>query len=566
MAGMLGGAQLLRGRVRSFSYSLSLFLLMTSIARAFVSRSASLSAPFTTFSSSSSFLPSLRAVSSLQELNETFLPFNQADKISLYSKSGKEYFLPTELVDASPEERWAFSQRRRQAQSSLRAAIANTSVKVAPYFKSYREISSVAEKCDILEANAAFFRANGEQDTEALRTIWSPSAQTMSLSPAAKVAICGTENILASQTAFWLKHSKAVHYKLRDVQLFYYGEYAVVTCIAAEEPLSSFSSLQPSKQQSSKSSKGSSVYYVTNAFERSSESGRYQLVSHTSSKYLQEQETEAARLRQTYSDPNKPKTRRENSRAPELMAHFPDGQVFDFSYSRDDDDDEDDDEDDEDEDEDEEDEDGEGGISLSGEGERSVQEMLTERIRNSLSQTMNKLVGGASGVSGIKSKVVILGGGNMDGVGFEELINNSRERGGGGGRSSSSLSQSNRRDEGDEDDEDDDDDEEEGEALAKILAARTLAAVQWLHARGRLSTHEKRTLTSDIVRNVGLARFSQAEVAYSLLIGGGRPGEWDLRAEGDNADLSDADEEDVDEFADACKSLVKRIDSAMGAS
>jgi hypothetical protein len=77
----------------------------------------------------------------------------------------------------------------------------------------------------------------------------------------------------------------------------------------------------------------------------------------------------------------------------------------------------------------------------------------------------------------------------------------------------------------DEDEDEEDDSDEEGENEVKELAARTLLAVRWLHSQGRLSDVEKRGITGDIIRNVGEGEFSRAEVAYSLLIGSGLPGE-----------------------------------------
>ena len=105
-----------------------------------------------------------------------------------------------------------------------------------------------------------------------------------------------------------------------------------------------------------------------------------------------------------------------------------------------------------------------------------------------------------------------------------------------------------------EDGGDEDDDEEES---GKVLASRTLAAVKWLHSKGRITTAEKRVLTSDIIRNVDGGRFSRAEVAYSVIVGDGRPGEWDSDAA---IDLNNADEDDMKEFAQACRALVRRID------
>lgn len=113
-------------------------------------------------------------------------------------------------------------------------------------------------------------------------------------------------------------------------------------------------------------------------------------------------------------------------------------------------------------------------------------------------------------------------------------------------------SESTKDEEGSGDGQEDDDEED----LGKLLASRTLAAVRWLHKQGRLSTLEKRVLTSDIVKNVGGGKFSEAEVAYSLLVGNGRPDEWEHTIV---IDLDHADKDDMIEFADACRSLVRRI-------
>ena len=80
-------------------------------------------------------------------------------------------------------------------------------------------------------------------------------------------------------------------------------------------------------------------------------------------------------------------------------------------------------------------------------------------------------------------------------------------------------------DDDDSDDNDSDDDDEESENEVKELAARTLLAVRWLHSVGRITSSQKRDITGNIIRNVGEGEFSRAEVAYSLLIGSGLPGE-----------------------------------------
>lgn len=137
------------------------------------------------------------------------------------------------------------------------------------------------------------------------------------------------------------------------------------------------------------------------------------------------------------------------------------------------------------------------------------------------------------------------------------LINSNGEElgeiGGGGGIS---FDENGRKSTSSDDDDEDDDDNDEG----KILAARTLAAVRWLHAQGKLTANEKRVLTSDIVKNVGGGKFSQAEVAYSILVGDGRPGEWDSDVV---MDMAVVDKDDVIEFAEACRSLAKRLSGAV---
>lgn len=107
----------------------------------------------------------------------------------------------------------------------------------------------------------------------------------------------------------------------------------------------------------------------------------------------------------------------------------------------------------------------------------------------------------------------------------------------------------------DDDDDDDDDDEDDDEEQAKSLAAKTLLAIRWLHSKNRLSHEEKRALTTDVIESAGKGNFSPVEVAFSLIIGNGRP------SEGLNEliplDMSLVDEDDMNEFENACKNIIR---------
>jgi hypothetical protein len=106
-----------------------------------------------------------------------------------------------------------------------------------------------------------------------------------------------------------------------------------------------------------------------------------------------------------------------------------------------------------------------------------------------------------------------------------------------------------------DDDDDDDDDDDEDSNRDKDLAARTITAIRWLYKQNRLSLSEKKTLITDIISKVGSDKFSDAEVAFSLLICGGRPGVDILEIPDPYFDVSALDEEDLVEFEDVCRAL-----------
>ena len=68
-------------------------------------------------------------------------------------------------------------------------------------------------------------------------------------------------------------------------------------------------------------------------------------------------------------------------------------------------------------------------------------------------------------------------------------------------------------------------DDEEVNKTAKLLASQTLKAVKWLYNNNRLTLTEKSILTNDIITNNANQEFSKVEIAYSLIIGPGKPEE-----------------------------------------
>jgi len=113
-------------------------------------------------------------------------------------------------------------------------------------------------------------------------------------------------------------------------------------------------------------------------------------------------------------------------------------------------------------------------------------------------------------------------------------------------------------DDDDDDEDDDDDDDDDFEIRDKKLAAQTLLAIQWLCNRTRLTKAEKRVLSADIISKVSTTRYSRTEVAFSLFIGDGRPGETALSVTSD-FDFALVEAEDMKEFEEVCHVTAKRL-------
>jgi ketosteroid isomerase-like protein len=388
----------------------------------------------------------------------------------------------------------------------MKQAIADTKVDVKPYFKALKPYL-IEEKCDILQCNLDFFQAIANRDIDTLRALWTESDEAITLRSrgADGYRLCtGYVNVIQSWIGYFQNQQKSIGViEISDVHLHYFGDVAIVTC-RSEEKSPVGGALKSHK------------YFVMNTFLRSADTKRHELCSHVSSLApIDEFHPANTRMRETYVDPVRGKAAGSKSKrgAGGMMQQVFGGAmgVSGPAFGND-------------ESDDGEEEEESDGTEMSGLDEN---EPLQNRLRNTVRQAVTRIVQGAQG-SGVATSIMMIGPNG------EEFID-----GGGSGSEGSS-------------DEDDDYDEEQG----KILAARTLAAVKWLHTMGRITTAEKRVLTSDIVRNVGVGKFSRAEVAYSVLVGDGRPGEWDSEVA---IDLAQADEEDMMEFAEACRALVKRM-------
>lgn len=95
-------------------------------------------------------------------------------------------------------------------------------------------------------------------------------------------------------------------------------------------------------------------------------------------------------------------------------------------------------------------------------------------------------------------------------------------------------------------------DDEAEQTMMRVLAGRTVAALERLHEIGKLTLREKNVLTADVIEKVAEGAFSPVEIAYTLLVCGFKPGERDYAAVPENL-LSTASAESVDEFAEVCR-------------
>ena len=144
----------------------------------------------------------------------------------------------------------------------------------------------------------------------------------------------------------------------------------------------------------------------------------------------------------------------------------------------------------------------------------------------------------------------------LNGIGFKTKIKSGQEE---------DDDEDDENDDAYNDDDDDEDEEQDrfnmNDVEERQLAARTITALRYLHKKQRISSHEKKVLISDILSNIGSLNFTQIEIAFSLLICGGRPGFDSLVIPDPYFDLSTLDLEDVNDFEDMCHIVYKTLRS-----
>ena len=102
------------------------------------------------------------------------------------------------------------------------------------------------------------------------------------------------------------------------------------------------------------------------------------------------------------------------------------------------------------------------------------------------------------------------------------------------------------------------------------LASKALQAVRWLCNQGRLSEDDKKCITSDLIASVSRGMHSQTAVAFSLIIGHGRPSDNHDQHGRDNGprgsslswlpvDMALIDASDMDEFCDICRLIAADV-------
>jgi len=506
-------------------------------------------------SSSSSSSNSGSSSSNSGGSGNAFLAFSDAEDLVILSKgeasikaAEHKVFKPAVLAKSSPEEIWKWWQARRMADSVLKSAIGSDKSDIRPYFDAYKPFL-LLEKADILQTNADFFRAIAEADADLMKAIWLDSPSSLCLLAGHDNIYNGYQNI----TTFWSLALSAAqpNVQVRNIKLHFQGDLAIVTCVA-ENSMKRISS-------KSKKSVATTSSLVTNVFVKPAHSDRYNLVAHIASiSPSAESKNKLQRLQTIYSDPTRAKSKSPNTAAvsiQQLMAGagftIQGGSKLDAS---DDDDDDDDDEIDEyemDEDDEEREDDGggEGGKDTFQKFRDALSRLQSSDIEYKPQFNLNSLGGDGTRVFVLNKKGNVEGGSR----GFSPSSTSftiKRSNNGKGGGSTFEMEEIDDKDDGGAEDEGSD---EEDEAIAKELASRTLLAVRWLHSKGKITQAEKRRVTSDVIKNVGSGEFSKAEIAFSLLIGGGRPGEGDYT---NSFDMSSVSDDDLNDFVDLLKIIM----------
>ena len=478
--------------------------------------------------------------------NGSFEPFLGADDLVIVSGADsvgadgiiRTFFQPRQIANATDRELWQWWQERKMTEKVLRSAVGSSKSDISSYFDAFKPFL-LADKAEVLQTNDDFFQAILRGDPDQMAALWHASNETVCVIPGTDFVYTGTQAILAH----WYTTLAAPRHKLqvRGIKLYFQGDLAVVTCEMGDFIRKPTQAGGAGKGRSAAPTQTAAL--VTNIFVRPSGTDRYFLTAHIGSLApLSEKRASLAALQKTYTDPSRAKKRASREgisgsvpfRLTDML-----NQLGGRSDNDDDDDDDDDDEEDEDGDEDEEDEDGDGEQAeleeKLGLSNGKFVDAKSEMIRRSIARA----IGGSGGAGG--ARVFVLRGNQLQ---AEEQFEpkDPRRKGGGSGSSSSSSSSSS------SEDDDGDDEQDEDEEQSRLLASRTLQTVSHLASQGRIPQALKKQVTRDVIRSVSAGKFSKAEVAYSLIIGSGRP--EDVLADMTPSDFSvdEIPEEDLLEF------------------
>lgn len=487
-------------------------------------------------------IPILSANTILSVANDTisYRHFEGSNNIVQSVSGSRSYFAPLILQTGSPKDVWKWWKDKKGMELELLKSIISPKADITDHFEAYKPYL-LLDKSDVLQCNADFFYAMATNDLELMKSLWLKRNESLCLLSANSDVITGYENIIMSFENHFYGSSKKKALIL-DQNVVFMGDMAVVTCLVDRSQ-----NYIPPGSGSSKSKRRASMTksYATNVFIKPADSDRYSLLAHIGSQIVEGDNKAISALRNSYRDPSRPKVSGRRSGMSSLQGFITklngNGEMSEESE--------------EDDDDVETDvsftitgaEDGESdeGSEADSDGSRAA-DNLKERIRSTLKTAMARMAASGRSISNNGGLVIIggPGGGQVIRNGFQTDQNRD-----GGGRSGSDLDRSSSAD----DDDDDDDEEDEG----KKLAARTLLALQWLCSQGRLTKDEKRILTADVISRVSSGQYSQTEVAFSLLVEGGRPGEVD----GDDLpmDLNVVEEDDMLEFESVCHAAAKRL-------
>ncbi len=509
----------------------------------------------------------------LSETNDTYLQFDGANEILVITSTDdslqKKSYVP-QILDDSVGKIWEIWKNKKYIETALKGAIKNNVTNIQQYFDQLQPYMAI-DKADVLQANSDFFTSIANGDLSLMKSVWLKSNSSLYIQSNTNEVIKGYDNIIKSLSQILLL-STVKSIDLCDINMYFHGDIAIVTCIV--DMSSSFNGNSKSIRNKKLNRK-----YCTNIFVKETQSDRYSLVTHLSSNNPSLSNSELAATRETYQDPSRISKRRGKNAGPISIQQLLGGGFGaiirnsnnnnnneDNDYDDDDDNDYDDDDDDDDDDDMDDDEyddivvenydenDDNGNKSKINKAGKS--DVLNERMRDTIRKTMMKLINqnnAKTGGSGSPNKFFIINSKlDNDNLKKKKSLKSKKLKRLFVDSGNDDNDDDNDDDEDNDDDDDDDDDDQEA---AKELAARTLTTIQWLCDHDKLSKEEKHILTLDVVQNVGNGKFSRAEVAYSLIIGGGRPGEEKISDSQIPFDVTTIDSRDLSEFEDVCHIL-----------